>query len=136
MLVEHRAYFRTVVPQLLPYRIGAITEAAGRHITPRQITGAIRGYRFSFSRKSICRPIGLARRVTEDLRKRQTDEPPRGPGAHVSLIVVAINDYRLLSTKLSGTHASEVFAEDVDGSRTALLLAFRLAKYLDQLGSR
>src|SRR5260370_26634615 len=134
MLVEHRAYFRTVFPQLLPYRIGAITEAAGRHITPRQITGAIRGYRFSFSRKSIRRPIGLARRVTEALRKRQTDEPPRGPGAHVSLIVVAINDYRLLSTKLSGTLAIEVFEADVDGSGMRLLLVFRLGKYLNQLG--
>src|SRR5260370_17853141 len=110
MLVEHRAYFRTVFPQLLPYRIGAITEAAGRHITPRQITGAIRGCRFSFSRKSICRPIGLARRVTEDLKKRQTDDPQRGPGAHVSLIVGTINDYRLLSTTLSGALALDLFA--------------------------
>src|SRR5260370_7608894 len=107
MLVEHRAYFRTVFPQLLPYRIGAITEAAGRHITPRQITGAIRGHRFSFSRKSIRRPIGLARRVTEDLRKRQTDEPPRGPGAHVSFIVLALNDHRLPSTNLPATLPTE-----------------------------
>jgi hypothetical protein len=51
------------------------------------------------------------------------------------LIVVAINDYRLLSTKLSGALAIEVFEEDVDGSRKVLLLVFRLGKYLNQLGS-
>src|SRR6266849_9703809 len=120
---------------MLPYVVGAITEAAGRHITPRQIAGAIRGYGFSLSREPICRPIRFARRVTEDLGKRQTDEPPRGPGAHVSLIVVAIHDYRPLSIKLSGALAVEVFEEDVDGSRKMLFLVFRLGKYLNHLRS-
>jgi hypothetical protein len=51
------------------------------------------------------------------------------------LVVVAINDYRPLSIKLSGALTVEVFEEDVDGSRKVLFFVFRLGKYLNQLRS-
>jgi hypothetical protein len=51
------------------------------------------------------------------------------------LVVVAINDYRPLSIKLSGALTVEVFEEDVDGSRKVLFFVFRLGKYLNHLRS-
>jgi len=41
-------------------------------------------------------PIRFARRVFEDLTETKCCEPPRGSWTHVSLIVVAVHDDRLI----------------------------------------
>jgi len=41
------------------------------------------------------------------------------------LVVVAINDYRLLSIKWSGALRVEVFEEDIDASREVLFFVLR-----------
>src|SRR3712207_8418598 len=47
-------------------------------------------------------PVGLAGDVVVDVREAEALEPPRGSRAHVSLVVVAVDDHR------SEEHTSEL----------------------------
>ena len=131
MLVKHGAQLNVVFLELLPYGIHSVTETASWYIPPRDAACAIRCNGVSLGWQSTGRPIRFARRVAEDLGKTQADEPPRGSGAQVSLIIVAVDDDWLLPIKLSGALRIEMPQKDVDRSRQMLFLVFRSGEYLE-----
>jgi hypothetical protein len=132
VLVKHGAQLNVVFLELLPYGIHSVTEAASWDIPPRDAACAIRGNGVSLGWQSTSCPIRFARGVAKDLGKTQADEPPRGSGAQVSLIIVAVNDDWLLSIKLSRALRIEMPQKDVDRSRQMLVLVFRFGEHLEQ----
>jgi hypothetical protein len=118
--------------ELLPYGVRTITETARWYIPPREVARAIRCNGFSLGWQSTRRPIRFARGVAKDLGKPQADEPPRGSGAQVSLIIVAVNDDWLLPIKLSRALRIEMPQKDVDRSRQMLFFVFRFGEHLEQ----
>ena len=67
-----------------------------------------------FAGQSVGKPIRLAGGVAKDLSKTETFEPPRGPRAQVSLVIVAINDHRPVAVERGRRPAVQFFQWDVD----------------------
>src|SRR5205823_10468728 len=76
----------------------------------------------AFERQAGRAPVGLAGGVVMCLTEADALEPPRGPWARVSLIVVAVDDHRPPALELSSRLAVEFLERDVDRTRQVLLL--------------
>jgi hypothetical protein len=76
---------------------GAVIQIAGRRVRPREFAGVRDTGLLSFAGQSVCDPVRLACGVAKDLSKTEALEPPRGPRAQVSLIIVTVNDNRIVA---------------------------------------
>src|SRR5262249_19590080 len=91
--INHDAHVPTRTPDAVINGAGAFIQRADRRIRPREVAGVRDAGLLAFAGQPVGEPIGLAGGVTKDMSKPETFEPPRGPRAQVSLIIVAINDH-------------------------------------------
>lgn len=92
--VDHHANFLANSLKAVSHRANPVGEVAGGDTWPGQVTGVLHRCILAFYGPTVGQPIYLARGITENLAKAQTFKPPRGPGAQVSLVVVAVDDDR------------------------------------------
>src|SRR5262249_32516865 len=100
----------------------AVIQMAGRRVRPRQIAGVWDAGLLPFAGQAVGEPIRLAGGVTKDLSKPETFEPPPRARAQVALIVVALDDHRLVSGKRSRRPAVQFYQRDADRAWQPLLL--------------
>jgi hypothetical protein len=86
-----------------------------------------------FAGQSVGKPIRLAGSVAKDLSKTETFEPPRGPRAQVSLVIVAINDHRPVAVERGRRPAVQFFQRDVDRAGQPLFFILFGGQRLDEL---
>src|SRR4029450_5063940 len=67
-------------------------------------------------------PAGLAGDVVISLGEADALEPPRGPWARVSLVVVAVDDHRSAALELPGRFAVEFLERDLDSTLPGALV--------------
>src|SRR5436190_20909624 len=90
----------------------------------------------ALERQSGGAPVSLAGDVVMNLCEADALEPPRGPWAHVSLVVVAVDDHRAPACELPGRLAVEFLEWDVDRSGHVFLFELGGRQHLDELRSR
>src|SRR5438477_3070090 len=80
------------------------------------------------------KPIHLARRVSVNPLLAEGFEPRRGSRAHVSLVIIAVDDDGLVGVEASfaGGLLIQVGQWDVDGTRYVLFVVVFSGKYLDR----
>src|SRR5215510_9101258 len=113
--------------------VDAVIQMAGRRVRPRQISGAWDAGLLPFAGQAVGEPIRLAGGVTKDLSKPETFEPPCCARAQVALIIVAIDDHRLVAIKRRGRPAVQVFQRDADRAWQPLLLVLAGGQRFDEL---
>src|SRR5438309_2370459 len=91
---QHEA--RRPATEARPHVADRLREPTGRHIRPRELL-----YRWhlrdrALDRQAVRAPVSLSRRVLVYVREAESLEPPRGPWAHVSLEIVAVDDDRAI----------------------------------------
>jgi hypothetical protein len=97
LAIDHDAHVPTRSSDAVVDIANAVIQVAGRRVRPREIAGMRDAGLLSFTGQSVCEPVRLACGVAKDLSKTETFEPPRGPRAQVSLIIVAIDDNRIIA---------------------------------------
>src|SRR5439155_4329483 len=78
-------------------------------------------------------PVGFAGGVVVDAGKAERFEPRRGSWAHVSLVVVAVDDHRPLPVELPSRHGVERLERDVDRAGKVFVLVLLRRQNFDQL---
>jgi hypothetical protein len=86
-----------------------------------------------FCRPSRGDPVDLASCGVVHLLEGQLFEPPRGPGAHVSKAIPAIDSYWLRRVEESGGLGAELFEGNVDGFGKMFLGVFVSGENLYEL---
>src|SRR5215468_12533630 len=132
-VIDHDAHVPTRSLNAVIDGADAVIQMAGRHVRPRQIAGAWDACLLPFAGKSVGEPIRLAGGVSKDLSKTETFEPPRGPRAQVSLVIVAIDDHRLVAIKRPRRPAVQFFQRDADRAWQPLLLVLAGGQRFDEL---
>src|SRR5262249_27387847 len=96
-------------------------------------TGAAVG--LSLEGKPEGAPVRLAGDVVVYASEVHRFEPPRGSWAHVSLVVVAVDDDRPLPVERRGRGAGERLQRHVDRARKVLVLELVRREHLEELGT-
>src|SRR5205814_5002001 len=81
-------------------------------------------------------PVHLSGRVVVDVVEAELLEPRRGPGAVVSLVVVAVDDDRAVAVQARGRGGGELLEGQVEGAQQVPLLVVARRQYLHQLRAR
>lgn len=84
-------------------------------------------------RQTVCEPVFLARDIVGDLGETELLEPPRGSGAEISLIVVAVDEHRPFAVELTLSTLVELPQGDTDRPGEVYLPELRLLENLDDL---
>src|SRR5918992_2189923 len=113
-LVDDEAGVPAARIELFADCLEAIARAAGRNIRPDMGSRARLAPVLALERQSGAPPVGLAGDVVVHVLEPDALEPRRGSWAHVSLVVVAVDDDRALAVELSRAPAVELFERDVD----------------------
>lgn len=95
-------------------RTNAVIEETHGDIKPDEFSNSRRAGLLPLAWQAIGEPIYLAGHVIEDLREAQAFEPRRGPGAEISLRVIAVDNDRLVLLERSRGLAVEPWQWDVD----------------------
>src|SRR6266540_1929437 len=110
-----------------------LVEAAGGDIATKMRADPGFATACAFERQSGRAPVGLAGDVVVNVGEADALEPPRGPWAHVSLVVVAVDDHRPFSVELASRLPVEFLQRDVDRTGQVLLLELGGRQHLDKL---
>ncbi len=89
----------------------------------------------SLRRQAGGEPVGLAPDVVVDVRHAEALEPPRGPGAHVSERVPAVDDHRPPPVEPARLLRPQRLQRQVDRSGKVLLVVLVGGQDLGQLGA-
>src|SRR5262249_45741636 len=87
----------------------------------------------SLERETIGSPVGFAGGVVVDAGEADAFEPPRGSWAHVSLVVVAIDDHRPFAIELARGVAVDRLERDVDRAGQVFVVVFIGREHLHEL---
>lgn len=126
-VVHHDAYIVARCPHALARVAQPGGDGACGGIAPGGVSGGGGVGQRTFQGEPACRPVRLACDIVEDLSEAQALEPPRGPGAKVSLMVGAVDDDGPVSVEAGGCLAAELLQRDVYRSLDVLftVLPFR-----------
>jgi hypothetical protein len=80
-------------------------------------------------------PVGLSSLIAIDVVEPEANEPRRGPGAHISLVVVAIRDDRTVRNEPLGSFSIQGLQRNVDGPRDVLSPVLFHAEDIHELGT-
>ena len=131
--IEDDAHVATSAANPLPDIFDAVTDRARRNVTFGDVADALRLGFPSLSRETGGKPVGLSGLVAVDVPEPQRLEPRRGPRAHVSLVVVAIDNDRPTGIEPLDGLSAERFQRNVDRPRNMFGLVLRRRKDVDQL---
>src|SRR5207248_4703008 len=96
-------------------------EAAGRRSRSGDAGDTRAAVGVPFKWKTVGAPVGLAGGVVVDAGKAEAVEPRRGSWAHVSLIVVAVDDHRPRRIELPRSVGVEQLQRNIDRAREVLV---------------
>jgi len=112
-----------------------VGEEAGRNVTPCEVArGRPLGLR-SLARQAVRSPVLLPRDVVVDLSEAQGLEPPRGPWAQVSLVVVAVDDDWSIAPQDASGLAAQLLKREVERTGDVLFRELGTRQDLDDLGA-
>src|SRR5262249_3572125 len=117
----------------LPHFFDVVFYPSGGDDAVRDITGHSSGDIRSLVQESVRPPILLAGDVVVDTPEAERFEPPRGSRADVSLVVVAVDDYRPLAVKFARGALVELLERDVDGAADVFLRVVSRRQHLNEL---
>src|SRR5215211_2291653 len=133
LLVYDLAPIPTRLLHPLPHRANLLCRSAGRHVSPGRLPDGGHGSQPAFPGEPTREPVRFAGHVVINPLEAQTFEPRRGPRAHVSLVVVAVDDNRRISLKPRGHLPVQLLKRDVDGSGKMLVLVLLARQHVHEL---
>src|SRR5437660_2110217 len=113
----------------------ALLEPACRNIAQRYIRQTRNVCLLAFARQPGSEPVRLAGLITIDIHESEACEPRRGPCAHVSLVVVAVDDEGSTGVESLGGLAVEGFQRNVDRAREVFGLVFSRSQDVNKLSA-
>src|SRR6266403_1517404 len=111
----------------------ALIQPACRNVAPRDIRHTRNVCLLAFARQPGSEPVRLAGLIAIDIHESETCEPRRGPCAHVSLVVVAVDDEGPTRVESLGGFTVEGFQRNVDRSGEVFGLVFFRSQDVNEL---
>src|SRR5712691_1509352 len=131
--IEDNRHLPLVRSHSIPHVAHALIQPACRNVAHRDIRHTRNVCLLAFARQPGGEPVRLAGLIAIDIRESQTCEPRPGPCAHVSLVVVAVDDDGPTEVESLGGPAVEGFQRNVDRSGEVFGLVFFRSQDVNEL---
>ncbi len=133
LVVDNDADVRTACADTVAHNSHALIDSARRNVAPNDIGDPRRVRLPALARQSRSKPVSPSRLVPVDPSKSECLEPRRGPGAHVSLIVVTVDDHGSPGVELSCRLAAKGLQRNVDRPGDMFGLVLYSGQHIDEL---
>jgi glucose 1-dehydrogenase len=136
LIIHDDAYVRAALAQPIPHRPDGFVDPARRNVPLGDVGHPGRAGLRAFAGKARCEPVGLPRLIPVDLPEPERLEPRRGPCAHVSLVVMAIDDDGPCRIEPAYRFVTERLQRAADRAGNVLGRVFLCRKHVDELRPR
>src|SRR5712691_13426354 len=128
-----RPQLPTALAHAIPYGSDLVVDVTCRNVAQCDIRHARRTCLAALARQPRGEPVSPSWLIPVDLLKSERLEPRRGPRAHISLVVVAVDDHRPRGVELPHRLAAKDLQRNVDRCRNMLGFVFLSGQHIDEL---